>query len=52
MELELAHSALNLSIETLQGATVAALDAGFNDWTTRERLVREVVEPAYSAAAP
>ena len=49
-EFELAHLDIGLPVRALGEATVTALEAGFGSWADRERLIREVVEPAYAAA--
>jgi adenosine deaminase len=50
-ELELAHNQPGISLATLGEITETALSAGFGDWGARSRLIREVVRPAYAAAA-
>ncbi len=37
------------TLRDLEQVTVAALDAGFGDWTVRRRIRDEVVRPAYAA---
>lgn len=37
------------TVRDLEQVTVAALDAGFGDWTVRRRIRDEVVRPAYAA---
>ena len=50
-ELALAHESAGISIAQLGAITEATIDAGFGEWTARSQLIRDVVRPAYAAAA-
>ncbi len=50
-EYALAHDVLGFTVRELGLLTEAAIEAGFGDYGQRRRLVREVVRPAYAAAA-
>lgn len=50
-EYALAHDVLGFTVAELGLLTEAAIEAGFGDYPARRRLVREVVRPAYAAAA-
>lgn len=49
-EYSLAAEAFGLSLADLERTTVRAIEAGFGDYVERNRLIDEVVRPAYSAA--
>ncbi len=50
-EVALAAGAYDLTLEDLGLITTHTLQAGFGDWDTRRRLIRDVVAPAYTPAS-
>jgi adenosine deaminase len=48
-EVTLAAESHDLTISDIGAITVGALQAGFGDWEQRQRLIDEVVAPAYAA---
>ena len=48
-EVMLAIEAYDLTVEDISTITVGALRAGFGDWEDRQRLIDDVVVPAYTA---
>jgi adenosine deaminase len=47
-EHQLAVDAFGLTARDLGEITIRAIEAGFGDWTTRRRIIDEVVAPAYA----
>ncbi len=48
-EMALLAEHFDMSRGEMQAMTVAAIDAGFGDWHERQRVITEIVEPAYAA---
>jgi adenosine deaminase len=49
-EIAAASTAFGLSLADLGCLTRRAIEAGFGDWGDRRRLLRDVIEPAYTAS--